>query len=327
MPSVDVGAEVRRNRDLNCWPWVRSLTHSPIAVIYSPAEIVAAWPTTVTSSRCPRAFARRTQKPFSVLWNVTRSTSPASTSWVDDSGCGFIRIVASSVLLLHARSAVARVTVSVDPAPLILCYAFARYLSRTGRGCANFSPSVSPARSIRKDSVPMTISMYKASAPIFVQFLTSLSAVLDKAAAHAEAKKIDPAVLLNMRLNPDMYPLARQVREATNHAARACGGVAGADQPTFTNTEASIPELKERIARTIDFIKGLKPAQIDGTEDKEITIKFPSGAERKFTGQALLLNFCLPIFYFQHTTAYDILRHCGVEVGKRDFMGTPVTLA
>ena len=96
--------------------------------------------------------------------------------------------------------------------------------------------------------------------------------------------------------------------------------------PSFANTEGSIPELKQRIARTIDFIKGLKPAQIDGSEDKEITIKFPSGAERKFTGQALLLNFSLPNFYFHYTTAYDILRHCGVEVGKRDFMGTPVTL-
>jgi uncharacterized protein len=139
----------------------------------------------------------------------------------------------------------------------------------------------------------MTISMYKASTPIFVQFLTSLSAVLDKAAAHAEAKKIDPAVLLNARLYPDMFP--------------------------------SIPELKVRIAKTIEFINGLKPAQIDGTEDKEITIKFPSG-ERKFTGQVLLLNFCLPNFYFHYTTAYDILRNCGVELAKRDFMGTPVTL-
>jgi uncharacterized protein len=172
----------------------------------------------------------------------------------------------------------------------------------------------------------MTISLYKASAPIFIQFLTSLSAVLDKAAAHAEAKKIDPVVLLNTRLTPDMYPLLRQVREATNHAASACGRLAGADLPTFTNTEASIPELNERIAKTIDFIKGLKSAQIDGTEDKEIRFKFPSGAERKFTGQALLLNFCLPNFYFHYTTAYNILRHCGVEVGKRDFMGTPLTL-
>src|SRR5262249_31136997 len=92
MPSNDVGAEVFRNRALNCWPWVRSLTHSPDAVIHSPAEIVAAWPTTVTRSRCPRAFARRTQKPFSVLWKVTRSTRPARTSWVDDSGWGFMKV-------------------------------------------------------------------------------------------------------------------------------------------------------------------------------------------------------------------------------------------
>ena len=172
----------------------------------------------------------------------------------------------------------------------------------------------------------MTISMYKASAPIFVQFLTSLSAVLDKAAAHAEAKKIDPSVLLNSRLYPDMFPLARQVRETTNHAASACGRVAGAELPTFADAEASIPELKERIAKTIDFIKSLKPAQIDGTEDKEITIKFPSGNERKFTAQVLLLNFSLPNFYFHYTTAYDILRNCGVELAKRDFMGSPVTL-
>jgi uncharacterized protein len=161
----------------------------------------------------------------------------------------------------------------------------------------------------------MTISMYKASAPIFVQFLTSLSAVLDKAAAHAEAKKINPAVLLEARLYPDMFPLVRQVREATSHAANACGRLAGADLLTFTNTEASIPDLKERIAKTIDFIKGLKPAQIDGTENKEITIKFTSG-ERKFTGQLLLLNFSLPNFYFHYTTAYDILRHCGVELAN-----------
>ena len=123
-----------------------------------------------------------------------------------------------------------------------------------------------------------------------------------------------------------MFPLVRQVREATNHAASACGRVAGVELPPFTNTEASIPELKERIAKTIDFIKGLKPAQIDGTEDKEITIKFPSGAERKLAGQVLLLNFNLPNFYFHYTTAYDILRHCGVELAKRDFMGTPVPL-
>jgi hypothetical protein len=111
----------------------------------------------------------------------------------------------------------------------------------------------------------MTISMYKASVPVFVQFLTSLSAVLDKAAAYAEAKKVEPAVLLNTRLAPDMFPLLRQVRAATDHAINACGRLAGADMPSFSNAETTIPELKDRIAKTIDFLKGLKPAQIDGS--------------------------------------------------------------
>ena len=172
----------------------------------------------------------------------------------------------------------------------------------------------------------MTISMYKTSVPIFVQFLTSLSAVLDKAAAYAEAKKVEPAVLLNMRLAPDMFPLVRQVRAATDHAISACGRLAGADLPTFANTEATIPELKDRIAKTIDFLKSLKAAQIDGTEGKEIKITFPSGATREFTGQSLLLTNSLPNFFFHCTTAYDILRHCGIELGKRDFMGTPAQL-
>jgi hypothetical protein len=172
----------------------------------------------------------------------------------------------------------------------------------------------------------MAISLYKSSVPIFVQFLTALSAVLDKAAAHAEARKIDPSVLLNTRLTPDMFPLLRQVRAATDHAINASGRLAGADLPTFSNNEATIPELKERIAKTIEFLKGLKAAQIDGTEDKEIKITFPSGATREFTGQSLLLNNSLPNFYFHCTTAYDILRQCGVELGKRDFMGTPVQM-
>jgi hypothetical protein len=171
----------------------------------------------------------------------------------------------------------------------------------------------------------MTISMYKASVPIFVQFLTSLSAVLDKAAAHAEAKKIDPSVLLNTRLAPDMFPLVRQVRAATDHAISACGRLAGVEPPTFANTETTIPELKDRIAKAIDFLSALAPAQIDGKEDVEIKITFPSGATRDFTGQSLLLNNSLPNFYFHCTTAYDILRHCGIELGKRDFMGTPVS--
>jgi hypothetical protein len=171
----------------------------------------------------------------------------------------------------------------------------------------------------------MTISMYKTSVPIFVQFLTSMSAVLDKTAAHCEAKKIEPAALLNMRLYPDMFPLVRQVRAVTDHAISGTARLAGAELITFPNNEASFPEVKDRIAKTIDFVKSFKPAQIDGTEDKEIVVKFSSG-ERKFNGQTFLLNFCLPNFYFHATTAYNILRHCGIEIGKRDFMGTPVAL-
>ena len=171
-----------------------------------------------------------------------------------------------------------------------------------------------------------TISMYKISVPIFVQFLTSLSASLDKAQAFAEAKKIDPSVLLTSRLAPDMFPLGRQVRAATDHAINAGGRLAGVALPELPNADATIPELKDRIAKTIDFLKGLKPAQIDGSEDKEIKITFPSGAVREFTGQSLLLNNSLPNFYFHCTTAYDIARHCGIELGKRDFMGTPVSM-
>ena len=171
----------------------------------------------------------------------------------------------------------------------------------------------------------MTISMSKVSAPIFVQFLTALSGVLDKAAAHAEAKKIDPAVLLNTRLTPDMFPLVRQVRAATDHAVNCCGRIAGVEPPTFANTEATIPELKERIGKAVAFIRSIPASKLDGQEDKEIVIKMGAN-ERKFTGQTLLLNSALPNFYFHTTTAYDILRECGVEIGKRDFMGTPVTL-
>ncbi len=171
----------------------------------------------------------------------------------------------------------------------------------------------------------MAISMYTISVPIFVQFLTALSGVLDKAAAHAEAKQLDQNFLLGMRLFPDMYPLSRQVQQATAHAMRACSALTGAAPLDMPNTETSIPELKARIAKTIDYVKSFKPAQIDGTDDKEITLKLGAN-ERKFTGQGLLLNHILPNFYFHCTTAYDILRHCGLDLTKRDFMGTPANL-
>jgi uncharacterized protein len=172
----------------------------------------------------------------------------------------------------------------------------------------------------------MTVSMYKISVPIFVQFLTSLSAALDKAAAHCEAKKIEPSALLNARLFPDMFPLVRQVRAATDHAVNATARLSGAEPPALGNAEASFAELKQRLDKAIEFVKNFKPAQIDGSEEKTIKITFPSGATRDFTGQSLLLNNALPNFYFHCTTAYDILRQCGMELGKRDFLGTPVSL-
>jgi hypothetical protein len=169
----------------------------------------------------------------------------------------------------------------------------------------------------------MAISMYTVSIPAFVQHLTALSAILDKAAAHAAARKFDPALFLTMRLYPDMYDLSRQVEQACKQAARGASLLAGTNIPELPAALASLPDLKELIAKTIDFLKSLKPEQIDGTEEKEIKVAFSSG-ERTFTGQSLLLNFTLPNFWFHTTTAYDILRHCGVELVKRDFLGTPV---
>ena len=171
----------------------------------------------------------------------------------------------------------------------------------------------------------MPISMYKCSVPIFVQFLTAQSNCIDKLQAAIDAKQLDPNFFLNMRFAPDMYPYVRQVQQASTHAARCCSALAGVEMPHLPNTETSLAELKGRLAKVIDFCKGFKPAQIDGTEDKDITLKLGNN-ERKFTGQALLLNFILPNFYFHCTTAYDILRHCGLELGKRDFMGTPVQM-
>ncbi len=169
----------------------------------------------------------------------------------------------------------------------------------------------------------MSVSMYKVSAPIFLQFLNGLSGVLDKAQAHIEAKKYDESFIMGMRLYPDMHNFTRQVRASCDHAVNACARIAGVDLPAFENNETTIADLKKRIEKAVAFVSSIKPEQIDGTEDKEIVVKFGSG-ERRFTGQTMLINFSLPNFYFHTTTAYAILRHCGVDVGKRDFMGTPV---
>jgi uncharacterized protein len=166
----------------------------------------------------------------------------------------------------------------------------------------------------------MPISMYQASVPAFLQMLNSLSDILDKAEAFAAERKIDPAVLLGYRLAPDMFPLARQVQIATDHAKGCCARLAGVEVPKYPDDETTLADLRARIARTIEFVQGFKPADIDGSEERDITITAGS-RELRFKGQQYLVSFALPNLYFHATTAYAILRHCGLPIGKRDFMG------
>ncbi|HEY8069883.1 MAG TPA: DUF1993 domain-containing protein [Burkholderiales bacterium] len=168
----------------------------------------------------------------------------------------------------------------------------------------------------------MTISMYQASAPRFANTLKNLSAILDKAKAHAEARKIDELVLTSARLYPDMFALARQVQIACDSAKGAVARLAGVEIPKHEDSEKTFDELKERIARTLAFIATVKPAQIDGSEEKDIVLKL-QGKDVPFKGQQYLLGFAWPNFYFHVATAYNILRHNGVELGKRDFIGNP----
>jgi len=164
--------------------------------------------------------------------------------------------------------------------------------------------------------------MYQASAPRFANILNNLAAILDKAKAHAAAKKIDEQVMLSLRLYPDMFALARQVQIACDSAKGAVARLAGVEIPKHEDSEKSFDELKERIAKTLAFIATVKAAQIDGSEEKEVVLKL-QGRDVPFKGLQYLLGFAWPNFYFHATTAYDILRHNGVELGKRDFIGTP----
>jgi len=168
----------------------------------------------------------------------------------------------------------------------------------------------------------MPISMYQASAPRFVNTLKNLSAILDKAQAHAEAKKVQPSVLLNCRLYPDMFPMKRQVQVACDTAKGAVARLAGVEVPKHEDTEETFEDLKARIAKTIEFVETIKAAQIDGCEEKNIHLKLGS-REIDWKGMQYLLGYALPNFYFHVVTAYDILRHNGVEVAKRDYIGTP----
>ncbi len=166
----------------------------------------------------------------------------------------------------------------------------------------------------------MSLSMYEASIPVFIRMLNNLSAILDKAVANAEARKIDPAVFIQARLAPDMHPLPRQIQIATDGAKGCAARLAGIDPPSYPDTETTFPELKERLAKTVAFLESVSAEQLEGSEDRAITLKFP-GNEMTFTGKVFLQNFALPNLYFHATAAYAILRHNGVDVGKRDFLG------
>ena len=165
----------------------------------------------------------------------------------------------------------------------------------------------------------MALSMYQASTPVFVRMLGNLSVILGKAAAYAETKKIDPSVFINARLAPDMLPLSFQVQIACDSAKGCAARLAGIEIPSHPDTETTFAELQARISKTIDVLQSVSAAQIDGSEERTITLKLRQ--EMQFQGQAYLLGFALPNFYFHITTAYAILRHNGLDIGKADFLG------
>ena len=168
----------------------------------------------------------------------------------------------------------------------------------------------------------MTLSMYQASVPVFKQLLGGLSAVLAKAEAHAAAKKIEPNALLQARLYPDMFALLRQVQVACDFAKSVSARLAGVEMPGFDDKEQTFADLQARIAKTLAFIDSITPAQIDGSEARHIVTQAGTPKEKIFTGHSYLFNYGLPHFFFHTSTAYAVLRHNGVEVGKKDSIGT-----
>lgn len=168
----------------------------------------------------------------------------------------------------------------------------------------------------------MIISMYQASVPRFVNILGNLSNILDKAQVHVDAKKLDTATLTTYRLFPDMLPMTTQVQIACDTAKGVVARLAGVEIPVYEDNETTLADLKARIAKTIAFIQTVTPGQIDGTEDKEIVIK-RGDKETHYNGMQFLLGHALPNFYFHVTTTYNILRHNGIEIGKRDYLGNP----
>jgi uncharacterized protein len=167
----------------------------------------------------------------------------------------------------------------------------------------------------------MPLSMYDASIPAFMRMLGNLTKILEKAEAWAKAKNIDPSVLINARLAPDMFPLSRQVQIATDGVKGGAARLAGIEVPSYPDTETTFAELQARIAKTVAFIQSVKPAQLEGSEDRPVSLK---AGKRDLTfkgGKPYLFGFVIPNFYFHVTAAYAILRHNGLEIGKMDFLG------
>src|SRR6202167_52182 len=181
-----------------------------------------------------------------------------------------------------------------------------------------------PAGRRNPDTFPrrysMAISVYDFSVPMLIRGLTNLSAILDKAPAHAEAKKFDASALAQPRLSADMFPLGRQVHVACDTAKGAAARLAGIDPPQHEDTEATLPELKQRIAKTVDFLRTVKPDMLKDAEGRSIELKFPNGTQ-KFTALAYLTDFVLPNFYFHVSMVYALLRKSGIEIGKPDYLG------
>jgi hypothetical protein len=165
------------------------------------------------------------------------------------------------------------------------------------------------------------MSFYDAVVPAYLQMLGSLTGILGKAEAHCQAKNIQPEVLLGSRLFPDMLPLSKQIQLASDFAAKGCARLTHSEVPSTPDTEKTFEELKRRLGNTADYVKAFKPSQFDGADARDVT--FPAGPDKTMTvkGQQFLSHFALPNFYFHAATAHDILRHNGIEIGKRDFLG------
>jgi uncharacterized protein len=168
----------------------------------------------------------------------------------------------------------------------------------------------------------LKISMYQASVAVFIRVLNNLTGILDKAAIHAETRKIDPAVLINSRLYPDMFPLVRQIQIASDSAKGGAARLAGVEAPAYEDNETTFAQLLARIRKTVAYLETLKPEQFEGSEERTVSWQTRTST-KTMQGMPYLLNHVLPNLYFHATTAYDILRHSGVELGKQDFLGKP----